>query len=194
MRIKLATAVRYNNLAIALHWLCALLVLAAFTLGLYMVDLNVSPLKVKCFNWHKWIGVTVMAAATIRVIWRLSCSSPASPAGVPRWQLRAANVMFFLLYFLLVTIPLTGWVYSSAAGYPVVYLGIKALRLPDLIGRNPELATLLKEIHKVTNWTTLGLISIHVAAALKHHYWDRDLVLARMLPILSMRAVRRNRE
>lgn len=194
MRIKLATAARYNSLAIALHWLCAFLILVAFALGLYMVDLGVSPFKVKCFNWHKWLGVTILSAATLRALWRLSCLAPDPVPSLPRWQLQTANLMFFSLYFLLIAIPLTGWVYSSAAGYPVVYLGIKALRLPDLVGRSPELAMLLKRTHKIANWILLGLVSIHVAAALKHHYWDRDTVLARMLPTLSMRAVRRNRD
>jgi cytochrome b561 len=81
--------------------------------------------------------------------------------------------------------PLSGWLFSSAAGFPTVYFGV--LQLPDLVGKNPELADVLKVIHRVANYALAALVVLHVVAAVKHHLVDRDEVLARMLPFLKPR-------
>jgi cytochrome b561 len=99
---------------------------------------------------------------------------------MPRWQRRAAAVMHGALYALIVIIPVTGWLYSSAAGVPTVYLGVIAL--PDLVMKDKALAELLKSVHVTLNYTLLILVLMHVAAALQHHFVIRDNVLARMLP------------
>jgi cytochrome b561 len=182
---KTTAVLPYTIVACALHWLSAVLIICSFALAFYMVDLPVSPGKVKLFSWHKWLGITVLGVVSLRLLWRLCYPPPRQDPRVPAWQQRIANGLFLVFYILLFTIPITGWVYSSAAGYPVVYLGIKSLRLPDLVGKDRELAALLKQIHGVANWTLLGLVIVHAGAALKHHFYDRDGVLHRMLPILS---------
>jgi cytochrome b561 len=145
-----------------------------------MVDLPLSPQKLKYFSWHKWIGVTIFMLALLRVVWRLAHPAPTLPATMPMWERRAAAASHALLYVLILIIPFTGWLYSSAAGVPTVFLGL--LPLPDLLAKDKALAELLKFIHVTLNYTMLTVVIIHAAAALKHHFLDRDDVLARMLP------------
>lgn len=171
---------RYTNTAIALHWLMFALIACGFALAVYMVDLPLSPQKLKYFSWHKWIGVSVFLLATARVAWRLTHRPPPQDSAMPVWQQRAAALLHVVLYSLVVVIPLTGWLYSSAAGVPTVYLGV--MQLPDLVAKNKALAELLKSIHVTLNYTLLVLVAFHVAAALHHHFVARDTVLARMLP------------
>ena len=145
-----------------------------------MVDLPLSPQKLKYFSWHKWIGVTIFMLALARVAWRLTHGAPALPSSMPAWQQRVAAATHVLLFVLIVVIPLTGWLYSSAAGVPTVYLGL--LQLPDLVARDKALADQLRLVHVSLNYIMLALVVVHAAAALKHHLVDRDDVLRRMLP------------
>lgn len=179
---------RYTATAIVLHWLVALLVLCSATLGLYMVDLPLSPAKLKFYSWHKWIGVTIFLLAVLRVLWRLTHPVPAMPAATPRWQRAAAAGSHLLLYLLVIVIPLSGWLMSSALGVQTVYLGV--LPLPDLLAKDKALGEQLKLVHAALNWTLAGLVAVHVAAALRHHFVDRDDVLQRMLPFVGPRAHR----
>ena len=117
------TPQRYSTTAIALHWLTALLIVCGFTLGLSMVGLPISRQKLQWYAWHKWIGITVFLLTCARLAWRLRYPAPAPPA-MPRWQERAASITQGALYVLLVAIPISGWVYSSATGVQVVYLGL----------------------------------------------------------------------
>lgn len=176
---------RHTDIAISLHWLIFLLVACGFSLAVYMVDLPLSPPKLKYFSWHKWIGVTIFLLAVTRVAWRLAQPAPALPSVMPLWQQRTASAIHALLYVLILVIPLTGWLYSSAAGVPTVYLGL--VQLPDLLTRDKALAGQLKLVHVTLNYTMLSLVIIHAAAALKHHLIDRDGVLTRMLPLLKPR-------
>jgi cytochrome b561 len=173
---------RYTRTAISLHWLIALIILAGFSLGLYMHDLPLSPQKLKYFSWHKWMGITVFLLAVVRVGWRLTHGAPALPDGMPEWQRRAAAASHGLLYLLILVIPISGWLYSSASGVPVVYLGL--IPLPDLVAPNKALAEQLKLLHQTLNFTLAALVILHTAAALKHQFVDHDGLLARMLPVL----------
>lgn len=172
---------RYTGMAITLHWLIAIAILANLALGLVMVDIpGVTPTKLRYFNWHKWAGVSILVLVTLRALWRLTHRPPALPLSMSSWQLLAAKLSHGALYVLMFAIPLSGYFYSLAAGYPVVYLGL--IKLPVLIGADPELKTLLKDVHEILNWTLLALLVAHIGAAIKHHLIDRDDVLRRMLP------------
>jgi cytochrome b561 len=172
---------KYTRTAVALHWLTALLITAAFALGVTMVDIpGITPTKLKYFSWHKWLGVTVLALACARLLWRLKHPVPAYPTSMPSWQQRAAHGLHSLLYILIFAVPVSGYLYSLAAGVPVVYLGI--VPLPVLIDPNPELKPILKQVHYVLNMSLLASVLLHVAAALKHQFIDRDGVLRRMMP------------
>jgi cytochrome b561 len=176
---------RYTGVAISLHWLAALLILGSFVVGTYMVNLDLSPWKLKVYSWHKWTGVTIFLLVALRLAWRITHRPPALPAGTPEWQRHAASIAHALLYLLMIAVPVSGWVMSSAGGFPVVYFGV--LQLPDLVAKNKELFELMKSVHFVLNKALLALVLLHVAAALKHHYADRDDVLSRMVPFLKPR-------
>ena len=172
---------RYTKTAMLLHWLIALMIIAAFFLGLTMVAIpGFSPTKLKYFSWHKWIGVTVLALVAIRLLWRLSHKPPAALASIPPLQHKLAEGMHYLLYFLMFAAPISGYLYGSAAGVPVVYL--KMVQLPMIIAPDPELKALLKTVHYVLVMTMAGAVVAHALAALKHHFFDRDTTLKRMLP------------
>ncbi len=179
------TAARYTQTAIALHWLIFALAACGFALAVYMVDLPLAPPKLKYYSWHKWLGVTVFLLALARLAWRLTHPAPALPAGMPAWQRRAAAAAHVLLYALIIIIPVSGWLYSSAAGLPTVYLGV--VQLPDLLAKNKPLADQLKWVHITLNYTLLAAVVAHVAAALQHHIMARDDVLSRMLPWVKPR-------
>lgn len=172
---------RYSGVAILLHWAMALLIIAGFALGVTMVDIpGLTPTKLRYFSWHKWIGITVLGLACIRLIWRLAHPAPAYPASMAGWQHRAANGVHLLLYVLIFAVPVSGYFYSLAAGVPVVYLGV--LPLPVLIDPSPEWKPILKQVHYWLDMTLLAGFCLHVAGALKHQLIDRDGVLGRMLP------------
>lgn len=176
---------RYTRTAIALHWLIALLILAALPLGLYMTGLKLSPTKLRLYSYHKWLGVTVALLAIARLGWRWRHPAPPPPAGMPEWQKQAAAALHHVLYVFMLLIPLTGWLMSSAKGVPTVYLGV--VPLPDLLAKDAFLGDLLAIVHASLNYLLAGLIAAHVGAALKHHFIDRDDVLTRMLPGLGRR-------
>lgn len=173
----------YTGTAIALHWLVAVLIFFAWPLGLYMTDLPLSPQKLHYYSWHKWAGVIVFALVLARLAWRAGHPAPPLPATMPPWQRRVAAGMHHLLYLLLLAIPLTGWVMSSAKGFQTVLFGV--IPLPDLVGKDKALGDLLAEVHSALDWGLAALVLAHVAASVKHHLVDRDDVLARMLPFLK---------
>lgn len=171
---------RFGGLARLFHWLTVLMLVGSFSLGLSMVGLEFSPQKLQLYSWHKWLGVTIFAVTVARLGWRLASPPPPLPDGMPGVQKRLAHASHFMLYLVLVVMPLTGWTMSSALGTPVVYLGL--VQLPDLVAANRGLADTLELIHGTLAWVLLALIAVHVLAALYHHVVLKDDVLRRMLP------------
>jgi cytochrome b561 len=172
---------RYTKTAMVLHWLIALLIIAAFTLGLVMVDIpGFTPTKLKYFSWHKWLGVTVLALAALRLLWRHRNRPPQHAPGMAAWQTRTADATHVLLYILMFAVPLSGYLYTTAAGVPVVYLGLWPI--PAAFEADTALKAVLKPVHYWLNMALAALVVMHVGAALKHHFVDRDDVLKRMLP------------
>lgn len=192
-------AVTYTRTAIALHWAVAVLIFAGFGLGLTMTDMPFSPQQLKFYSWHKWIGITVFALATWRLLWRLNHPAPALPSHMPAWQQAVAHASHHLLYALFFAIPIAGWLFSSAKGVQTVYLGY--LPLPDLLskeignialmatdaGKPFTVAELLRLTHKTLNYLMGLLVVTHIAAAIKHHFIDRDDVMTQMIPALKPR-------
>ncbi|TDP82891.1 cytochrome b561 [Aquabacterium commune] len=179
-----AASPRYTAVAMLLHWVLAVAILTAFLVGLYVEDLPFSPNKLKLINWHKWAGVTILALSLLRLVWRLTHRPPALPARItqamPSWQRVAHHGTHHLMYLLFFAVPLLGWAYSSAKGYPIVWFGV--LALPDFVSPDPALADAIKPLHALAAWGLIGLVALHVAAALKHQFIDRDGLLDRMRP------------
>jgi cytochrome b561 len=174
----------YNGVAVLFHWLIALLMICGLYLGWVMTDIpGFTPTKLRYVSWHKWIGVTVFALALLRLLWRATRGAPPIPAAMPKWQRAAAHATHSLLYVLMLAVPVTGYLFSSAAGVQVMYLGI--LPLPTIIGPDLALKALLRTAHIALNYTLLVLLATHVLAALKHQFVERDGLLARMIPFLK---------
>lgn len=179
---------RWGVPSIFLHWLTVLLVLGLLVVGLVMTELPNSAFKVKVYALHKSIGLTVLGLTVLRLLWRLFAGTPAPVPGTPRWQNALAQVTHGILYVLLLLMPLSGWLYNSASGFPLKYFGW--FSVPALSGRDAGLKALAHDIHE---WGYLLLIVVvlgHAAAALYHHYRNRDATLARMLPGLKPPAER----
>ncbi len=168
---------RYDGLAISFHWILGLAIVATFVLGVYMHELPVSPSRLKLYNYHKWAGITILALSALRLLWRLTHTPPVDVA-MPAWQAKAAHALHWLLYALFFAVPLSGWAYSSAAGFPVVVYGL--LPLPDFVPQDKAWADVAKGIHKLLTLSLAALVLVHVAAALKHQWLDRDALLSRM--------------
>lgn len=171
---------RFGGIAKTFHWLTLLLLIGSFTLGLSMVDMDLSPTKLKYYSWHKWIGVTVFALTVLRLGWRIADPPPPPPTTMPRWQGLGARASHGALYLILLVMPLTGWVMSSALDMSVVYLGI--IPIPDLVAPDRTLGDTMKVVHQTLAWLLLTVFAVHVLAALYHHLILRDDVLRRMLP------------
>jgi cytochrome b561 len=182
MNSELNASQRYNTVSIILHWVLGAALIAIFIFGNYMTDLPFSPQRLKLYNWHKWAGISILALSAIRLLWRLTHPAPALPAKIelamPGWQLKAHQLTHVALYALFFTVPLIGWAYTSAAGFPVVLFGL--VQLPDLVGADKAVAALIKPWHQISAFALAGLVVLHIAAALKHQLIDRDGLLSRM--------------
>jgi cytochrome b561 len=182
MQPELKASAQYNPVSIILHWVLGFALVAIFCFGIYMADLPFSPARLKLFNWHKWAGISILALSALRLLWRLSHPAPALPPktvqAMPAWQLKAHHATHIALYALFFVVPLIGWAYTSASGFPVVLFG--QFPLPDLLGADKELAALIKPWHQISAYALATLVGLHVAAALKHQWIDRDGLLQRM--------------
>ncbi len=173
--------VRYDRVAMTLHWLVAIGVLAQIALGWWMLDIPKQPVGVRAywFNLHKSIGMTVGVLIVLRIAWRLTHPPPALPSTMPRWQVKAAHASHLLLYACMIAMPLAGYLGSVFSGYPIRYFGAV---LPGWGWKDEALKDLFSSVHLVASFLFLSLIKLHVLAALKHLFIDRDGVFHRMLP------------
>lgn len=162
-----------------LHWAVALLVLAQIPLGWAAARWPLSPTKLDLFVWHKSVGVVVLALMAARIAWQAVDRRPAWPADMPSWERTAARAVHGLLYAVLFALPLTGWIVNSAANVPFSVFWL--VPLPALVAPDKALADAVSRVHLGLSVILVGLLLIHVGAALRHHYVARDDVLLRML-------------
>jgi cytochrome b561 len=178
-----AVTLRYSSVAIVLHWLLGLSIFAMFAIGVYMSDLPFSPTRLKLYNYHKWAGITFLILSVLRLLWRIMYRPPALPRvitqAMPSWQTKVYHATHYALYALFFAVPLIGWAYSSAAGFPVVLFGV--LPLPDFVSVDKAFAEQIKDFHGASAFALMGLALLHIGAALKHHFIDKDGLLNRIL-------------
>src|SRR5690606_1323298 len=164
------------------HWTVVLLILSQGILGLVMVELPKRPNVIAVYSFHKSLGLTILALAVLRLAWRLFDRRPEEPATMPRWQALGARSGHALLYLLLFAVPLSGWLFDSASSLrPLYWWGI--VRMPSLTGGpQRDLKEAAEDAHELLFWVLVLVAAGHAAAALWHHFHDRDAILRRMLP------------
>ncbi|MGY0633856.1 cytochrome b [Luteimonas sp. A478] len=171
---------RWGFVSQLMHWGILVLLVWLAWLGLTMVDMEPSPAMIEAYALHKSLGLTLLVLVATRLAWRLFAGSPKVLSGTPVWQARVADVTHIALYVLMFAIPLSGWLFNSASGYPLQWF--KLFNLPAIAGRDMELAELAKQVHVAGFWLLLLLVAAHAGAALYHHFIQRDDTLRRMLP------------
>jgi cytochrome b561 len=189
---------RYATVAIILHWLMAVLIIWQIWIGIWMSSAIDDPASqaaaYEAFQFHKSLGLTLLVLAVLRLLWRVTHGFPELPRDIPAWQRVAARISHYLLYAFILLIPLTGWLYVStgwnsdtgtAFAVPTVWFGLFEWPHIPGVGGNGPLANLAVEAHELLAWSLIALLVVHVAAALKHHFADRDDVLWSMLPFIS---------
>lgn len=175
-----ANPTRYGAVAQSFHWLIAALVVVQFVLAYAADDLPVGVHKLALLARHKSFGMTILMLAILRLAWRLRHRPPALPADMSPLERRLARATHAAFYVLLFAMPLSGWTMSSAKNYSVSWFGL--FTWPNLIGKNEAAFELLKGTHDTMSVILLCIAVLHILAALKHHFWNRDEVLKRMLP------------
>jgi len=170
---------RYDSVQIGLHWLTAALVIAAICLIWTVQLVPRGELRTTLLFLHRSCGVTIFVLAALRLSWRASHAVPPPPTGVPVWQQQAGSAVHWLLYALLIVMPVTGFIDAAANGHAVSYFFLFDL---PLLPENKPLAHLAGTIHETLQWVVYGGIVLHTAAALRHHFIIGDSVLRRMLP------------
>jgi len=161
------------------HWIIALGILGNGIWGLLMTGMSPSMAKINVYALHKSIGLTVLALVLLRMAWRLGDRAPRDEP-MPHWQRWAAHATHVLLYVLIVAIPLSGWWFNSLHGFPLQWF--KLFNLPALAAKNEHMAHVAHAVHEYLFWLLVLVLVAHVGAAIKHHVFDRDNVLRRMLP------------
>lgn len=181
---------RYSSVAIFLHWTIALCILVLLGMGLWMTDAIHKPetknIAFRVYQWHKALGLTVLVLTLVRIGWRIGHRPPPLPDTMNGVEKALAHLGHAGLYALMLAIPLAGWAMVSASpfGFPTMYFGLfEWPHLPvDAFGDKKAAETAFKAAHKYLAFGAIALIGLHVAAALKHHFINRDGVLTRMLP------------
>ena len=170
----------YGSVAKTFHWLTFILIVGMLSVGYYMAGMDNSPDKFALYGTHKSIGVVVLLVVVLRLLWRSKNSPPELPLTLARLQRLAAQVTHLMLYLLMIAMPLSGWLMSSAAGFPVSVFGW--FTLPDLVSSDRELFATFSNAHETIALLMIAFVLLHVAAALLHHFYYGDNVLKRMLP------------
>lgn len=175
-------AAHWGGLAKFFHWAVVVLLLAQATLGLVMVNLPKKPSVIAYYTLHKSLGLTILLFALLRLGWRAFDRRPEEPATMPHWQVVGARLGHALLYTLLFAVPLSGWLFDSASALRPLYWW-NLVQVPNLTGgANPDLKAFAEAAHEWLFWLLALVAAGHAAAALFHHFVDRDDVLRRMLP------------
>jgi cytochrome b561 len=183
-----STPTRYGAVAQTFHWLVAALIVIQFVLAYTADGLPLGVHKLALLARHKSFGMTVLMLAILRLLWRLKNPPPELPTGMTpleRMLARATHVAFYVLLF---AMPITGWLMSSAKNYSVSWFGL--FTWPNLIIKNEAQFDFLRSTHHLLSDALFVIAVLHVLAALKHHFWNKDDVLLRMLPFVKTNRVK----
>lgn len=181
------TRERWGSVAMAFHWAIVVLILTQFILANMAESLPLGMAKLVTLARHKSVGITILGLALLRLGWRLGNRghNPPLPADLKPYQRFLAHLTHHGLYLLLFALPLTGWAMSSARNYPVSWFGI--VTLPDFVAPDEALFEAMRDTHGVLAGALVALATLHILAALQHHFFRKDNVLRRMLPAVRLR-------
>lgn len=179
------TTVRWGHLSQLFHWVIVALIITQFVLINIEQGLPLGLAKLAALARHKSVGITILGLAVLRLLWRWMNPAPPLPNTLKPYERVLAHVTHYGLYVLLFAMPLTGWMMSSARSFPVSWFNL--VQLPDLVAPNRSLYETLHETHEVLAWVLVALATLHVLAALKHHFVLKDDTLRRMLPFTRIR-------
>ncbi|MGJ8563704.1 MAG: cytochrome b [Alphaproteobacteria bacterium] len=181
------TVHKYTKVAILLHWMIAVLIIGQIAGGLIMTRLDPAPFKFEVYQLHKSFGLIILLLSLVRLVWRLTHKSPALPAGMSGLERIGAKLTHFGFYGLMIGIPLAGWIMVSASVTQISTKIFKIVPWPDFPGvtRSEAFGSFMKDVHEYMAYAAIVLLVLHVGAALKHHFKDKDDVLTRMLPFLK---------
>ncbi|HEX5183167.1 MAG TPA: cytochrome b [Allosphingosinicella sp.] len=175
-------AAHYSRVAILLHWIIAILVLTNLYLGIFHEDMS-KPVRASMLFYHKAIGLTVLALTLLRLAWRLGHRPPPYDAAMKRWEVGLARATHWTFYFMLIALPLSGWLLISTGGKPVSWFGL--FNVPALpIARGDDAHDLWDTVHVFLGWTMLVLVALHILGALKHLLQGQRQILGRMAPFV----------
>ena len=172
-------------MSLLLHWVIALAVLAQVLL-ITAHEATEGVQAREFVNLHKSLGLTILVLTLARIGWRMAHPALPLPVGLPRWQRWAARAVHILFYVVLLAMPLTGWLASSASGREIIWFGLFDWPLLPISGGRPGAGQLM-DVHEAVMKLLYVLIAVHVLAALKHQFVNRDNVLRRMIPIIPRR-------
>ncbi len=183
---------KYTKVAILLHWLIGFSIIALLIVGLVMSEEDLLPMNLRfaAFQLHKSLGLTVLILSVFRLIWRLTHTPPALPEGMNTFEILAAKATHIVFYILMLGLPLTGWIIvsTSARDIPTIWFGLfQWPHLPILVGdpSRGDFSKSIGEVHESLAWIAIALIILHVGAALKHQFINKDNLLSRMIPFIK---------
>jgi cytochrome b561 len=174
------TLTRWGHVSQFLHWLIVVLIITQVILASIAEDLPIGIKKLATYARHKSVGLTILGLVVLRLLWRWLNPTPTLPTTLKPYERTLAGLTHFALYLILFAMPLTGWMMTSARGFPVSWFGF--FQLPDFVPKNDTLYKAMKETHDLLATALYAVVFLHVAAALKHHFFLKDDVLRRMLP------------
>lgn len=186
LTLIMTTPTRYHSVSKLLHWTIAGLIVLQYliaNLAELAEDADQSLRELALLANHKSVGITVLMLAFARLGWRLLKSPPPFPSTMPAWQKRSSHVSHWAMYGLIFLLPVTGWLMSSATAYSVSWFNLVAL--PDFVTPDAQMAEFWEDTHEILTKLLLVVVGIHVLAALKHHFIDKDDILKRMLSRVS---------
>jgi len=175
------TEISYGSVSKWFHWGVALLMIIMLSVGFFMEDIPSKLIRSNTFTFHKSVGLIILTLVVFRFFWRVINKNPLERTAMLRWEKVLALFAHRFFYVLLIAMPLSGWLMSTASDHIPHFLWLFKTPMP-FVPHSKPLAEFAAGVHWWLAWTILFLLSMHIAAALKHHFVDKDNVLTRMLP------------
>jgi len=175
--MSLGSTAKYNARARTLHWLIAIGVILNLITGVLHEPLEKT---VNLMPFHKSVGLTILVLSVLRLLLRFTWTAPAYPAAMSRNETMLAKAMHVVLYFFMIAMPVTGWIFSSPGNHPLTWFGL--FDWPKLaVTKGSAIANAAHQFHGAGGWVMLVLVAGHIGAALRHHFLLKNDVLRRML-------------